>query len=56
MITGHASHQVGLDCRHLAHPHADRELTRVEREECRRSMVVAEDRKDVDRRFGLQRI
>ena len=31
-----------------SHPMPDRELTRVEREEMSATMVVAEDRKDVD--------
>ena len=48
MITGHASHQVGLDADIWLTPMPDRELTRVEREEMSATMVVAEDRKDVD--------
>ena len=48
MITGHASHQVGLDADIWLTPMPDRELTRAEREEMSATMVVAEDRKDVD--------
>ncbi len=48
MITGHASHQVGLDADIWLTPMPDRELTRLEREETSATMVVAEDRKDVD--------
>ena len=48
MRTGHTSHQVGLDADIWFTPMPDRELTRVEREEMSATMVVAEDRKDVD--------
>jgi penicillin-insensitive murein DD-endopeptidase len=48
MVTGHASHQVGLDADIWLTPMPDRELTRVEREETSATMVVADDRKDVD--------
>src|SRR5712691_2426370 len=48
MLTGHASHQVGLDADIWLTPMPDRELTRLEREETSATMVVAEDRKDVD--------
>ena len=48
MLTGHASHQVGLDADIWLTPMPDRELTREEREEMMATMVVAEDRKDVD--------
>jgi penicillin-insensitive murein endopeptidase len=48
MITGHASHQVGLDVDLWLTPMPSRELTREEREEMSATMVVAEDRKDVD--------
>ena len=48
MRTGHASHQVGLDADIWLTPMPDRELTRLEREETSATMVVAEDRKDVD--------
>src|SRR4051794_22878483 len=46
--TGHASHQVGLDADIWLTPMPDRELTRQEREEMFATMVVAEDRTDVD--------
>jgi penicillin-insensitive murein endopeptidase len=48
MLTGHASHQVGLDADIWLTPMPDRELTRKEREEISATMVVAEDRRDVD--------
>jgi penicillin-insensitive murein endopeptidase len=48
MRTGHASHQVGLDADIWLTPMPDRELTRLEREEMSATMIVAEDRKDVD--------
>src|SRR3977135_1681905 len=48
MITGHASHQVGLDADIWLTPMPNRELTRPEREEMSATMVVREDRKDVD--------
>ena len=48
MLTGHASHQVGLDADIWLTPMPDRELTRPEREEMSATMVVREDRKDVD--------
>src|ERR1700724_3063457 len=48
MMTGHASHQVGLDADIWLTPMPDRELTRAEREEISATMAVAEDRKDVD--------
>jgi penicillin-insensitive murein endopeptidase len=48
MLTGHASHQVGLDADVWLTPMPDRELTRREREEMSATMVVARDRKDVD--------
>jgi penicillin-insensitive murein DD-endopeptidase len=48
MITGHASHQVGLDADIWLTPMPERELTRAEREEMSATMAVAEDRKDVD--------
>src|SRR5438874_12241335 len=48
MLTGHASHQVGLDADIWLTPMPDRELTREEREEMMAAMVVAENRKDVD--------
>src|SRR5881296_524284 len=48
MLTGHASHQVGLDADIWLTPMPARELTAVEREEMSATMVVATDRKDVD--------
>jgi penicillin-insensitive murein DD-endopeptidase len=48
MLTGHASHQVGLDADIWLTPMPDRELTRQEREETSATMVVAESREDVD--------
>jgi penicillin-insensitive murein endopeptidase len=48
MLTGHASHQVGLDADIWLTPMPQRELTRREREEMSAIMVVARDRKDVD--------
>jgi penicillin-insensitive murein endopeptidase len=48
MITGHASHQVGLDADVWLTPMPDRELTRQEREETSATMMVAQNRKDVD--------
>jgi penicillin-insensitive murein endopeptidase len=48
MRTGHASHQVGLDADIWLTPMPGRELTRREREDMSATMVVAEDRTDVD--------
>ena len=48
MMTGHASHQVGLDADIWLTPMPARELTRLEREEMSATMVVAKSRKDVD--------
>src|SRR4030081_653654 len=48
MITGHASHQVGLDADIWLSPMPKRTLTRQEREETSATMVVAADRRDVD--------
>jgi penicillin-insensitive murein endopeptidase len=48
MLTGHASHQVGLDADIWLTPMPNRELTRLEREEMSATMVVAKSRKDVD--------
>ena len=48
MITGHASHQVGLDADIWLTPMPDRTLTRAEREEMSATMVVADSRLDVD--------
>src|SRR5512135_1206735 len=44
MLTGHASHQVGLDADIWLTPMPDRELTRTEREEMSATNVVAADR------------
>src|SRR3989440_774366 len=48
MLTGHASHQVGLDADIWPTPMPNRELTREEREEMSATMIVAEGRLDVD--------
>jgi penicillin-insensitive murein DD-endopeptidase len=48
MLTGHTSHQVGLDADIWLTPMPDRELSRVEREEMSATMVVRADRLDVD--------
>src|SRR3954451_9372326 len=48
MITGHASHQVGLDADIWITPMPDRELTRKEREEMSATNMVADSRKDID--------
>ncbi len=48
MITGHTSHQVGLDADIWLTPMPTRELTRAEREEMSATMMVAETRLDVD--------
>ena len=48
MITGHASHQVGLDADVWLTPMPKRELTRTEREEMSAVMMVRNDRLDID--------
>src|SRR5207245_4215981 len=48
MITGHASHQVGLDADIWLTPMPDHELTPIEREDMSATMIVAKGRKDVD--------
>jgi penicillin-insensitive murein endopeptidase len=48
MMTGHASHQVGLDADIWLTPMPDRELTRLEREEMSATNVVREDWLDID--------
>jgi penicillin-insensitive murein endopeptidase len=48
MLTGHASHQVGLDADIWLTPMPNRELTREEREEMSATNVVAPHKKDVD--------
>jgi len=48
MLTGHASHQVGLDADIWLTPMPARELSAQEREEMSAVMMVAADRRDVD--------
>jgi penicillin-insensitive murein endopeptidase len=48
MITGHASHQVGLDADIWLTPMPDHVLSRKDREEMSATMVVASSRLDVD--------
>ena len=48
MLTGHWSHQVGLDADVWLTPMPDRELTRQEREEISATNIVADDWKDVN--------
>jgi penicillin-insensitive murein endopeptidase len=48
MITGHASHQVGLDADIWLTPMPDRQLSRNEREEMSAVMMVRSDRLDID--------
>jgi penicillin-insensitive murein endopeptidase len=48
MITGHASHQVGLDADIWLTPMPDHRLSRNEREEMSAVMIVRHDRLDVD--------
>ncbi len=48
MMTGHASHQVGLDADIWLTPMPNRELTRLEREEMSATNVVRPDMLDVD--------
>src|ERR1700736_4985613 len=48
MITGHASHQIGLDADIWLTPMPNRQLSRNEREEMSAVMVVADSRLDVD--------
>jgi len=48
MITGHASHQVGLDADIWLTPMPNRQLSRNEREEMSAVMMVRSDRLDVD--------
>jgi penicillin-insensitive murein DD-endopeptidase len=48
MLTGHTSHQVGLDADIWLTPMPTRELTRLEREEMSATNVVAADWNDVD--------
>ena len=48
MLTGHTSHQVGLDADIWLTPMPERTLTPVEREELSATNMVAVDKKDVD--------
>ena len=48
MITGHASHQIGLDADIWLTPMPDRRLSRNEREEMSAVMMVRPDRLDID--------
>ncbi len=48
MLTGHTSHQVGLDADIWLTPMPDRKLSREERELMSATMVVRDDRLDVD--------
>ena len=48
MLTGHASHQIGLDADIWLTPMPNRELTRLEREETSATMMVAKSRKDIE--------
>jgi penicillin-insensitive murein DD-endopeptidase len=48
MLTGHASHQIGLDADIWLTPMPKRELTRLEREETSATMMVAASRTDID--------
>lgn len=48
MLTGHSSHQVGLDADIWLTPMPDRMLSREEREEMSATNVVAADKRDVD--------
>lgn len=47
-LTGHASHQIGLDADIWLTPMPDRMLSREEREEMSATMMVREDRLDID--------
>jgi penicillin-insensitive murein endopeptidase len=48
MITGHASHQIGLDADVWLTPMPDRRLSRAEREEMSAVDMVRDDRRDID--------
>ena len=48
MLTGHASHQIGLDADIWQTPMPDRQLTRAEREEISATQMVRPDRLDID--------
>ena len=51
MLTGHASHQIGLDADIWLTPMPNRKLTRSEREKMSATNLVREDREDVDPRI-----
>jgi penicillin-insensitive murein endopeptidase len=48
MLTGHASHQLGLDADVWLTPMPDRRLSKEERESLSATMIVRPDRRDVD--------
>lgn len=48
MLTGHASHQLGLDADVWLTPMPDRKIPRAEREEFPPQLMVRKDRKDID--------
>ena len=48
MLTGHASHQIGLDADIWQTPMPERQLTRAEREEMSATQMVRPDRLDID--------
>ena len=48
MLTGHASHQIGLDADVWQTPMPERQLTRAEREEMSATQMVRPDRLDID--------
>jgi penicillin-insensitive murein endopeptidase len=48
MLTGHASHQIGLDADVWLTPMPERRLTRAEREEMSATQMVRPDRLDID--------
>src|SRR5687767_8620059 len=54
MLTGHTSHQVGLDADIWLTPMPKTPLSREEREEMSATNVVAEDKKDVDPKIWTQ--
>ncbi len=54
MLTGHASHQIGLDADVWLTPMPARTLTRREREETSAINVVRADRKDIDPRIWTE--
>ena len=51
MLNGHASHQIGLDVDVWLRPMPDRHLSRADREEMPSTMVVRDDRLDVEPRL-----